>query len=90
MNLQQDISSIYEEAKVGKEYVDECTRLILEWVNDSQFQSSAIKALIIMLSLLLPKCCRNSKAKDHTESLRRRLKLWKKGDLEKYVSFNRN
>ena len=31
--------------KAGKEYIDECTRLILEWVSDSQLQSIAIKAL---------------------------------------------
>ena len=36
---------------------------------------------MIMPSLLLQKCSRNSKAKNHTESLQRRLKLWKKGDF---------
>ena len=50
--------------KVGKEYIDECIRLILEWVNNSQ-SSAAIKALMIMSSLLLQKCSRNSKAKSH-------------------------
>ena len=68
--------------KAGKEYIDECTRLILEWVNDSQLQGIAIKALIIMPSVLLQKHSRNTKAKDHTESLRRRLKLWKEGDFD--------
>ena len=56
--------------KTGKEYTDECTCLILEWVNDSQFQSIATKALMTMSLLLLQKCSRNSKAKDHTESLK--------------------
>ena len=37
---------------------------------------------MIMLSLLLQKCSRNSKAKDHTESLKRRLKLWQEGDFD--------
>ena len=32
------------------ESIDECTRLILEWINDSQLQSIAIKALMIMRS----------------------------------------
>ena len=62
---------------VGKEHIDECTRLILEWVNDNQLQSIGIKALMIMASLLLQKCSKNSKAMDHTESLKRKLKLWK-------------
>ena len=39
--------------KTGKEYIDECTCLILEWVNDSQFQSIATKALMTMSLLLL-------------------------------------
>ena len=98
MDLQQVVSSTYEDAikwkrnlfmllsaKAGKEYIDECTRLILEWVNDSSLQSIAIKALMIMPSLLLQKCSRNSKAKDHTESLKRRLKLWKEGDFDGLV-----
>ena len=35
--------------------------------------------------LLLQKRSRNSKAKDHTESLERRLKLWKEGDFDGLV-----
>ena len=98
MDLQQVVSSTYEEAikwkrnlfmlpsrKAGKEYIDECTRLILDWVNDSPLQSIAIKALIIMPLLLLQKCSKNSKAQDHTESLKRRLKLWKEGDFDGLV-----
>ena len=49
--------------KAGREYIDECTRLILEWVSDSQLQRIAIKALMIMPSLLFQKCSRNSKPK---------------------------
>ena len=71
--------------KAGKEYIDECTRSILEWVSDSQLQSIAIKALMIMPSLLFQKCSRNSKTKNHTESMKRRLKLWKEGDFDGLV-----
>ena len=70
---------------VGKEYIDECTHLILEWVNDNQLQSIGIKALMIMPSLLSQKCYKNSKAMDHTESLKRRLKLSKEGDFDGLV-----
>ena len=98
MDLQQVVSSTYEKVikwkrnvfmlpsgKTGKEYIDECTHLILEWVNDSPLQSIAIKALMIMPSLLLQKCSKNSKAQDHTESLKRRLKLWKEGDFDDLI-----
>ena len=97
-DLQQVVSSTYEEAIkwkrnlfmlpsgiVGKEYIDECTHLILEWVNDNQLQSIGIKALMIMPSLLSQKCYKNSKAMDHTESLKRRLKLSKEGDFDGLV-----
>ena len=71
--------------KAGKEYIDECTRWILKWVNDSQLQSTAIKALMIMPSLLLQKFSRNSKDKNHNESLKRTLKLWKEGQFDGLV-----
>ena len=57
---------------VGKGYINKCTRLILEWVNDSQLQSFTIKTLMIMSSLLLQKIIKNAKAKYHTESLKQR------------------
>ena len=98
MDLQQVVFSTYGEAikwkrklfmlpsgKTSKEYIDECTRLILEWVHDSQLQGIAIKALMIMPSLLLQKCSRNSEAKDHTESLKTRLKSWKQDDFDGLV-----
>ena len=40
---------------------------------------------MIMPSLLLQKCCRISKAKYHTESLKRRLKLSKEIDFDVLV-----
>ena len=58
--------------KAGKEYTDECTRLILEWANDSQLQGIAIKALMILPSLLLRKGSKNSKVKDQTGNMERR------------------
>ena len=98
IDLQQVVSSTHEgnikrkrnlfmlpSGKAGKEYTDECNRLILEWVNDSQLQGIAIKVIMIMPSLLLYKCSRNSKAKNYTESLKRRLKLWKEGDFDGLV-----
>ena len=40
---------------------------------------------MIMPSLLLQKCSRNSKDKNHTESLKRTLKLWKEGQFDGLV-----
>lgn len=71
--------------KSGKAYIDECTRLIDEWLNDTTLSSIALKSLMIMPSLLLQKSSKNSKAKDHVECLTRRLALWKKGEFDSLV-----
>ncbi len=97
-NISQVINAIYEEVvfwkrnlfmlpsgKVGKEYVEECSRLINEWVNDGPLRLVAIKALMIMPSLLLQKPSRTSKSKEHAEKLRKRMDLWKSGNLDELV-----
>ena len=40
---------------------------------------------MIMPSSLLQKCSRNFKAEDHTESLKKRSKLWKESDYDGLV-----
>ena len=97
-DLCQVVSATYEEAvkwrrnlfllpsgSIGKAYIDECSRLIYEWVNDSPLKAIAIKALMIMPSLLLQKSSRTSKAKDHSENLKRRFELWMMGDFDSLV-----
>ena len=39
-----------------------------------------------MLTLLLQKPSKNSKAKDYLKALQRRLKLWGKGNIKKIVN----
>ena len=94
----QIINSIYEEVvfwkrnlfmlpsgKVGKEFVEECSRLINEWVDDGPLRLVALKALMIMPSLLLQKPTKSSKTKDHVDNLRRRLNLWRSGSFDELV-----
>ena len=59
----------------GKAFIKQCTRLLLECV-------AAIKALMVMPSLLLQKSFQKSKAKDHKQCLERRLALWTAGDIQ--------
>ena len=95
LELQQLVSSGYEETikwdwklfmlssgKAGKDYIDECTQFILEWVNNSQLQSIAVRALMIMPLIFFQKSSKNSIVQRHTESLKMRLKLRKKGDFD--------
>eukprot|EP00795_Rhopilema_esculentum_P015800 gene15800-7104_t len=94
----QIINAIYEEVvfwkrnlfmlpsgKVGKEFVEECSRLVDEWVDDGPLHLIALKAMMIMPSLLLQKPSKKSKSKDHVEKLRKRLDLWKIGNFDELV-----
>ena len=56
--------------KAGKEFIDQMTRLVGEWNNDSPLKSISLKALMVMPCLLLQKPSKTSKAKDHSIGLR--------------------
>lgn len=64
-----------------KQYIKECTRLIMEWVNNTQCSSIALKALFLMPHLLMQKPFSRSKCRDHLKALERRLKEWKEGNF---------
>ena len=94
----QIINAIYEEVifwkrnlfmlpsgKVDKEFFEECCRLVNEWVDDGPLHLIALKAIMIMPSLLLQKPSKKSKSKDHVEKLRKRLDLWKSGSFDELV-----
>ena len=65
----------------GEKFVEETTRLITEWNNQTPLGNAALKCLLIMPLLLLQKPSKKSKAKDHTKCLERRLEFWSKGDF---------
>ena len=66
----------------SKAFIKECTRLLLEYAEGSSLECVAIKALMVMPSLLLQKPFQKSKAKDHKQCLERRLALWTAGDIQ--------
>ena len=67
--------------RAGKQYVDETTRLMNEWLHDSPMKDIAFKAIMIMPNLLLQKPSKKSKSKDHLKALERRIELWTSGEL---------
>ena len=94
-DVSQIINAAYEECikwrrnifmlptgKPGREFIDEIARLITEWTTETSLHGIALKAVMIMPSLLLQKPKRDSKAKEHNEALRRRLLLWKEGEFD--------
>ena len=65
----------------GKSYIKETIRLLDEWNHNSSLKDIALKAIMVMPSLLLQKPSKNSKTKEHVESLDRRLILWQSGNI---------
>ena len=62
--------------KAGKQYIDETTKLMNEWLQESPLKDIAFKDIMIMPNLLLQKPSKSSKAKDHLKVLERRLESW--------------
>ena len=76
--------------KAGKSFIDETSRLLNEWITDSPLKNIAFKAIMVMPCLLLQnslqKQSKNSKSKNHTTALERRMSLWNKGELLKLLN----
>ena len=76
--------------KVGREFIDQLTQHIAEWNNASHAQHIALKAAVVLLATVLQKPSIKSKAKDHQESLTKRLALWKEGEIESLLRQGRS
>ena len=62
-----------------KNYIEEITRLLKLWIQDSSFETDALKVIHLMPTLLLQ--IPSKKSKNHLISLERRLKLWEEGNI---------
>lgn len=62
--------------KAGKEFVAEMARLYLSYAEESQIDSFALTAAMILPPLILQKPYRGSKARDHVKCVERRMQLW--------------
>ena len=63
----------------GKKFIDEISRLLNLWTNNTPLKNIALKAIHFMPPLLLQKPSKTLKAKDHLKALERRLRLWEEG-----------
>ena len=70
---------------VGKKFVQELSRLFRAYAEGSALESVALRATTVMSILLLQKPARNSKPKDNSSCLERRLQLWQVGDVNTLV-----
>ena len=72
--------------KIGKEFIDEATRLMRLFNRKTRWEPLALNLLIIYFPLMLQKPSQRSKNKDHVRYLTKRLSLWKEGCLDKLLS----
>lgn len=67
--------------KAGKDFVKELVNLLKAFTDRSTLESVALRAAMVMPSLLLQKASRTSKPKDCVNQLKRRMIDWKKGNI---------
>ena len=80
VKFRKNIFLLPSSGKAGKHFVSEMTRLVEHWNNKSDGLSEiSVKALMCMPALLLQKPHYQSTAKEHADTLARRLVLWKDG-----------
>ena len=70
----------------GKKFIDETSRLLDQWTNNTSLKNMALKAIHVMPALLLQKPSKTSKAKDHLRALERRIRLWEEGNIIELVN----
>ena len=75
--------------KAGKELVAEITRLITGFAERSELGCVALKACFVLQALVLQKPSGTRGSKCFAELLRRRLVLWKAGDIDLLVAEGR-
>ena len=61
------------------------TKFINYWTHRSPQEEVALKSLMIMPALLLQKPSLNSKSKENSDTLKRRLSLWVNGHLDELL-----
>ena len=90
----QEVNRIYDEmvhfkrnifkvpsGRAGKDFVMELVSWLRHFNNNTDMNSIALKAFMVLPTLILQKPSPTSKAKDHSAAIERRLKLWKQGEL---------
>ena len=69
----------------GKKFVSELSKLYRAYAEGSALEPIALKATTVMSLLLLQKPSRNSKSRDHSACLERRLRAWTEGDINNLI-----
>ena len=65
----------------GKHFIEELTFWLKQFNSNSDLNSVALKAFMVLPSVILQKPSATSKSKEHSVAIERRLALWRQGDL---------
>ena len=68
--------------KIGRDIIDQLSKHINGWNNETAMQHLALKASIVLLAVGLQKPHQKSKAEEHQECLEKRLKLLRDGKID--------
>lgn len=71
--------------KIGRDFIDLVTSHINDWNNSSDNCHVSLKAAFVLLAVGLQKPGPKSKAKDHQDTLGKRLILWREGEISKLL-----
>ena len=69
----------------GKKFINETTKMLNFWTDNSPLKLIALRALRIMPALLLHKPSKMSNSKDHLAALSRHLELWNDGKISELL-----
>ena len=67
--------------RAGKQFIEELIFWLRQFNSNSDLNSVALKAFMVLTSLILQKPSATSKSKEHSMAIERRLSLWRQGDL---------
>ena len=67
--------------RAGKHFIEELTFWLKQFNSNSDLNSVALKAFMVLPSVILQKPSATSKSKEHSVAIERRLALWRQGDL---------
>ena len=67
--------------QAGKEFINELSYWLRQFNSSSDLNSIALKAFMVLPTLILQKPSSKSKSKEHSECLKRRLSSWKSGEI---------
>ena len=79
----------FPSGSAGNSFVQEVARLLQAFADSSSMECVGMKAVVILQVLILQKPSRTSKTREHISHLKRRMDLWKAGNLSEILSEGR-